>query len=762
MDKSPTYEDLLDQNRILKDKIANTEAFHRIYDLAWNSSIFGVIRVNEAGIINDISPNGAHLFAKPSLQLVNTIFWEQFNPNEQDELSAITHSIIKDRNKIKAKEFHILPPASKTVMLSIEFIEYPEEKPSALVVLRDVTDQNNYAEELNEKEFFLNQAQKIANFGHYILDIPTSTWDASAELLRIMGITNNVKTEIDLWIALIHPDDRHQMSDYLLNHVIKGKNTFNKEYRIVRPTDGETIWVHGKGELRFNEQGKPVKMIGTIHDISDRKLSEEMLKKSKALYQDLVETSQNLIWQCDIKGNFVFVNSTFINTLGYSLNEIIGHHFSKFTSVKQREEDITQFSNILRNGQVNNYESILINKNGTPVFISLNAKTITNEQGKLTGVRGTARDITEIKKSDQLIREKSEELDRFFSTALDLLCVADKEGRFIRINPEWEKVLGYKTDEILNKRFLDFVHPDDISSTIEITNQLIQGKEALNFTNRYLCKDGSYKFIEWRSAMEGNIIYAAARDVSQRIELEDNLIQSNKDLKEINVQKDKFIYIIAHDLRNPLHNIISISDLLNLHFKDNNPEDNHKLIQLLAESTHSMYELIENLLNWALSQTGKLTIHPSVIPLGELTQKTINQVLPIATAKNIEFINKVPKNINAWADETMMSTVLRNLLSNAIKFSHHDSRVELFCNRNSKTVILEIKDYGIGINPQFVEGLFLLENAYLKKGTSGEKGTGFGLPLCRELMKKQSGNIWATSNPNKGSSFFVEIPLSNK
>ena len=655
----------------------------------------------------------------------------------------------------------LLPPSGKTVILTFEVTDYPDGKSTALIVLRDITDQVNYSEELAQKELFLNQAQKIARFGHYILDIPSGLWNGSPELHRILGIPDKVKTDLNLWNALIHPDDREQMIQYFYTHVVKNKNTFNIEYRIVRPSDGETVWVHGKGELRFNEEEEPVTMIGTIQDISDIKATEEDLIASKALYHDLVETSQDLIFQCDLKGRYTFLNKTWETTFGYRLDEMLGHHFSEFLGVEQVEEDLKVFADLIKNKTISEHESVHFKKNGEPVILSLNIKPTTNINGQITGIRGTARDITEKKIADQRLREKSEELDRYFNTALDLLCIVDEEGRFVKLNPEWEKVLGFSKEELLNHKFIDFVHPEDIHITLIESEKLQAGEEVLNFTNRYRCKNGAFKFIEWRSAMINSMVYAAARDVTPRIELEETLTQSNKELQESNAQKDKFIYIIAHDLRNPLNNILGVSDLLNGRFFDNSPEDNYKLIQILSNSTHSMYELIENLLNWALSQTGKLSNKPVVIPLRSLTNRIINQILPISTQKNVSLVNNIPENTTGWADEIMLGTVLRNLISNAVKFSYPENPVEINCNIKKETVELEIRDHGIGISSDVIEGLFLLENVYLKKGTSGEKGTGFGLPLCAELMRIQNGTIRSESEPGKGSSFFIEFPKTN-
>lgn len=753
----PSYSDLLKENRELKQTLSAIEYFRQIYENAWNSLIFGFVRINCDGQILDINPYGSKLFGKSYTDLTNTFFQSYFHENVIEYIAET----IQGKSLSKSIKLHLQSNNEVVFWANFDYSISPDGQPFVLVVLQDISESERNTHILIEKEFFLNQAQKIANFGHYVLDIHSGIWSGSPELLRIMGVSKPIKTDVPLWLALIHPDDRETMSDYFLNKVVKGKEPFNKEYRILRPSDGETIWVRGKGELQLNSKGEPIKMIGTIQDISDQKATEYALNISKALYHDLVETSQDLVWQCDIKGNYIFVNHAWENTLGYTPDEMIGHNFTEFLGMAQVEKDLDIFSELMQKGVITGHESVHYHKNGDAVILSLNIKTVVDANGKIVGVRGTARNITETKKAEQLLREKTEELDRYFNTALDLLCMANSEGQFLRVNPEWEKVLGYKISELLNQKFLDFVHPDDITITLTAVEKLQKGEELLNFINRYRCKNGDYKFIEWRSAMVGSIIYAAARDVTLRIELEEILKQSNQELRESNAQKDKFLYIIAHDLRNPLHNILGIADLLNSRFNENSPEENFKLIQLLGDSTRSMYEIIENLLNWALSQTGKLVFKGTSIKLKSLVNKAIQQVLPMASTKNIHLVNYTPDNIMVWADETMMGTVLRNLISNAVKFSFPENFVEIRCEIKNEKALLEVRDYGIGIRPQVVEGLFSLENVYLKKGTSGEKGTGFGLPLCRELMKMQNGSIWAESEPGKGSSFFTELPLVN-
>lgn len=177
------------------------------------------------------------------------------------------------------------------------------------------------------------------------------------------------------------------------------------------------------------------------------------------------------------------------------------------------------------------------------------------------GLTQTWRELGERKQTEQALKEKNQELDRFFSTSLDLLCIADTNGFFRRLNLEWENTLGYSLDELQDKKFLDFVHPDDRTATLEIVSQLEAQKSITNFENRFRCKDGSYRWIEWRSKTFGKYIYAAARDVTRRRQIEEALRKSERRYRSLFNQTHDAVFILDLEGRH-LHTNQRAADLL--------------------------------------------------------------------------------------------------------------------------------------------------------------------------------------------------------
>jgi len=238
-------------------------------------------------------------------------------------------------------------------------------------------------------------------------------------------------------------------------------------------------------------------------------------------------------------------------------------------------------------------------------------------------------------------------------------------------------------------------------------------------------------------------------------------IESQKnELEQMNASKNKFFSIIAHDLKNPLHSVLGYSFLLSHEYDRFEDKDRRKYAQDIYNSTNNIFRLLQNLLDWSKSQTGRLQYEPIIFELSSLQEKICNLLQPIAEQKNISLKYDVPGNVHVYATPMMIETVLRNIVSNAVKFTTHGGEVFISFRRYERDLCVSVRDTGIGMSEDELEQLFSIDSKIKKKGTNNEDGSGLGLILCKEFIKLNKGKIWAESQPGNGSTFHFTVPLA--
>ena len=233
------------------------------------------------------------------------------------------------------------------------------------------------------------------------------------------------------------------------------------------------------------------------------------------------------------------------------------------------------------------------------------------------------------------------------------------------------------------------------------------------------------------------------------------------ELKELNATKDKFFGIIAHDLKNPLSSLIGASELLINYANQLDKENILNISMLLLGSAQQGYALLENLLEWSMTQTGKLEFSTQKMILNEVITDSISIFKTQATNKNIDLECKIDGILEAEFDKNLISSVLRNLLSNAIKFTPKFGKVFVQAHKVRGNIEICVKDTGIGIPENIGNKIFKIDVKYTREGTDQEKGTGLGLLLCREFIERHGGKIWVESKLGGGSEFKFTIPLKS-
>ncbi|MEB3291019.1 MAG: diguanylate cyclase [Leptolyngbya sp.] len=354
----------------------------------------------------------------------------------------------------------------------------------------------------------------------------------SAQWKTMLGYDDHeISNHLDEWDSRVHPYDKAQCYADLEAHLRGDTPMYRNEHRM-RCKDGSYKWILDRGQvIEWNAEGQPQRLIGTHTDISDRKRDEVqrqqmevILRQSEATNQAILAAIPDLLLRVGRDGTCFMVLPPKDGVAGVFLP--IQHHLSEVLPLDLLHHHLQRIEQAIATGQLQVWEQQLP-KHGKTCYEEVRLMPCSDEECLVI-----VRDITERKQTELDLKTKIDELDRFFSVSLDLLCIADTDGYFRRINCAWERTLGYPLGELEGKSFINFVHPDDVESTLAILATLAEQKDVLNFVNRYRCQNGSYRWIEWRSVPVGPLIYAAARDITDRLQSELEL-KSTKDQLEL-------------------------------------------------------------------------------------------------------------------------------------------------------------------------------------------------------------------------------------
>lgn len=233
---------------------------------------------------------------------------------------------------------------------------------------------------------------------------------------------------------------------------------------------------------------------------------------------------------------------------------------------------------------------------------------------------------------------------------------------------------------------------------------------------------------------------------------------ANIELKKLNADKDRFISILAHDLKNPFNGILGFLALLKANFRrydDNKMEYQLSIIQKSAQQT---YSLLEDILSWARAQSSSFPFEPDWLILHNVCSEIADEVGSIAMSKDISIVCSTKDVALVFADANMLKIILRNLVSNAIKFTRAGGNIQIGAKIEGDSVVVSVEDNGIGMEPEVAADLFDLTKKFSTRGTAGEHGTGIGLLLCKDFVEKHQGSIWVNSISEVGTTFSFSIP----
>ncbi|MDD4097547.1 MAG: CHASE domain-containing protein, partial [Lentisphaeria bacterium] len=282
--------------------------------------------------------------------------------------------------------------------------------------------------------------------------------------------------------------------------------------------------------------------------------------------------------------------------------------------------------------------------------------------------------------TDQVKME--EEVTLYFNTSIDLFCIADSDGRFVRLNPQWREALGYRIEDMIGKRFLDLVHPEDVDATVAAFGKLLRNGDIEGVVNRYRHADGAYRWLEWRSAAGADVIYGSARDITERKQQEIEQAEHNRRLREseelanrmakqaesANRAKSEFLANMSHEIRTPLNAVIGMAELLlDLEL----PPTQRRYVEMIEKNSESLLGILNDILDFSKIEAGRLALECVDFDLLKLLDDLMAMMGFSAAGKNLDLLCQVSPDTPQWlhGDPGRLRQILVNLIVNAIKFT---------------------------------------------------------------------------------------------
>jgi diguanylate cyclase (GGDEF)-like protein/PAS domain S-box-containing protein len=403
-------------------------------------------------------------------------------------------------------------------------------------VAHDITGHRQTQEWLRESEELLHDAQIIAGLGTYRMDIDSGHWSSSEVLDGIFGVGSGYERCVEGWATIVHPDDRAMMADYFKDEVLGKAKPFDKEYRIVRQSDGETRWVHGLGRLEFSAEGKPVKMLGTIRDITERKQGELALRESQELLRQFIEHAPAAIAMLDRDMRYLLVSKRWLETHALAGQDLIGRsHYEVFPNLPQswRENHLR----VLAGEIVSSGEEILELADGSMRWIHRLLRPWRAGNGDIGGMIVFSEDVTERKKTDAALRESKQMLQLLVENAPVAIAMFNREMCYVAASHHWMKDYSVTSAKIIGHSHYQVI-PDLPKRWKETHRRGLAGEQQRSEEDQYVRADGTVQWIKWEiipwHASDGEIggIIMFYEDITHR-KLADEALRGSKELLEL-------------------------------------------------------------------------------------------------------------------------------------------------------------------------------------------------------------------------------------
>lgn len=629
---------------------------------------------------------------------------------------------------------------------------------------QDITEQQKTQKALEESERNLKLAQQVGNIGVWFFDIAQQVYSGSEVFQNMYGFSTPVVTNQQIIDAL--PEGELPRLQKIYDELSNDNPSFQIEHKIIHQKTGEERWLLSSGDLMFNENNQPYRLIGTTLDISDRMRSRIALHESKEKFKGIFDYSITGIAVANHEGQLLEINSEFIRMLGYSKEELLAMNFAEFSNQEDLEEE-RKLLNQMHQGKLDHYrmEKRFITAKDKTIWVDVAITAKRNKQEKVDLFIGTASDITAKKQAEQNLKNNNQ----FIQTILDHLPIGVStnkidEGEATYMNKRFQEIYGWGEEELKNiENFFERVYPDkeyreQIKS--QIMRDIQRGDSSrMHWENIEITqKDGSKRIVDAVNIPlpEQNTMISTVLDVSELRKTEKALLKAKNEAEHANALKSAFLANTSHEIRTPLNGIIGFSELLQEHAPNN--ERVHTYVNIIKNSGAQLLKIIDDIIDVSKIDSNQLDLQYEVFELNRLIDETLyfhqhSKLYRDHSQVEIK-VSKPAKELLIHSDRMRIKQILDNLITNAIKQTNHGYIEFGYQLKGTDQLSIYVKDTGIGIEKEQLEKIF---ERFVK--LQSKSGTGLGLSIVKGLVNLLKGEIAIDSSIGDGTIFKITFPV---
>lgn len=651
--------------------------------------------------------------------------------------------------------------------------------------VEDITERKRIEESLRESEERLALALRGANDGLWDWNIVTNEVYYSPRFKELLGfLPDEFPDTFDAFMQHLHPDEHQFFLASLQKHLETGV-AFDVEYR-VRCKSGDFRWFHGRGEAVRDKQGTPLRVVGSLRDITERKTMEESLRRSQALFESFMENSPAIAFMKDQDGRFVYGNKSFSQQISFAKGDWLGKTVFELLPADIAQPLWEHDQQVIATQCQLQVEEVTQEEDGLHSWLSF--KFPVRDASGQPLVAGMSLDITAQKQMEESLRKSEERLVAAMRGSDDGLWDWDLTSGLVYYSPRCKEIFGYQEDEFPDnvESFLSGLHPEDLPRVELAVRDHLERGIPYDVECRFRTKSGAYRWVQARAqAMRDEKgtplrLVGSNRDITRRKEMEVALQASKEAAEGSSRAKSEFLANMSHELRTPMNGVIGMTGFL---LETDLSAEQRELAETVRTSAESLLTILNDILDFSKIEAGKLELDPLPFFLHETLDGVVRTLAFRAKEKAILLRCAVaPGTPDALiGDPGRLRQILINLIGNALKFTEHGEVVVEVKKAGGKTqktdpndrnqddrprpttdCLLEfsVRDTGIGIPPEKQRSIF---DAFAQAdGSTSRKygGTGLGLAICRQLVEMMNGAVWVESAVGKGSTFHFTVRLA--